>query len=470
MGAMTETKTATTSETLELIRRYDRPGPRYTSYPTAVEFHEGVDAAVYGQHLDRASKSAEPLSLYFHLPFCSERCLYCGCNVVITRKSEVLRVYLEALRREIAAVAERLGSRRRLRQYHWGGGTPTYLSPREMAELHTVVRQHFDFEDGAELAVEIDPRVTTVEHLQQLRELGFNRLSMGVQDFTPEVQEIVHRVQPYEETRQLLQAARGLGFDSVNVDLIYGLPLQTLASFSDTLDKVLELRPERVAVYSYAHMPWLKVQQRQIPEDTLPTPEVKLRLITAALDQLRGGGYRAIGMDHFALPTDEMGKAVEDGTLWRNFMGYTVRHAPDVVACGMSGIGDVGGAYFQNQRKLKRYEDAVADPSTGGLAVERGVVLSPEDQLRRHVITALMCTFHLDLPEIGERFRIDPAVTFAAEWEALKGLEDDGLVRLRDQVVEVTPLGRIFVRNIAMVFDQYLKTPEVGDRRFSRTV
>jgi oxygen-independent coproporphyrinogen-3 oxidase len=367
-------------------------------------------------------------------------------------------------------VARRLGNRRRLRQYHWGGGTPTYLSPPEMADLHAVVREHFDFEPDAELAVEVDPRVTTVEHLEQLRELGFNRLSMGVQDFTPEVQEIVHRVQPYGETRQLLESARALGFDSVNVDLIYGLPLQTLETFSDTLDKVLELRPERVAVYSYAHMPWLKVQQRRIPEETLPTPEVKLQLITAALDQLRGGGYRAIGMDHFALPEDEMGKAVEDGTLWRNFMGYTVRSAPDVVACGMSGIGDVGGAFFQNQRKLKRYEDAVADPAHGGLAVERGVVLSADDRLRRHVITSLMCTFHLNLEEIGERFKIDHAETFAEELEALKGLEDDGLVHLRGETVEVTPLGRIFVRNIAMVFDQYLKTPESGDRRFSRTV
>ena len=460
--------------TADLIRRYDRPGPRYTSYPTAVEFHEEVDAATYAEHLEHSAQRVdEPLSLYLHLPFCEERCLYCGCNVVITRKREVEQRYLGFLEREVRDVAQRLGRRRRVRQYHWGGGTPTYLTPDEMRHVHHVVRGEFDLEDDAEIAIEIDPRVTTAGHLDAIRELGFNRLSLGVQDFTPEVQQAINRIQPYEETRELIERARGMGLGSINVDLIYGLPLQTPETFQQTLEQVLAIRPDRLAVYSYAHMPWIKVQQRRILEEQLPTPEVKLELIARALDTFRRGGYLAIGMDHFALPEDEMGQALTRGTLWRNFMGYTVRHAPDMVGCGMSSIGDVDGAFFQNEKKLIRYEKAV---EAGRLPVEKGLVLSADDKLRRYVITALMCAFRVDFSEVEKRFGVDFHHTFATELRDLRTLEDDGFVTLHDDHIEVVDNGRLFVRNVAMVFDTYLRTkhqPAEGSTappRFSRTV
>ena len=451
----------------DLIRRYDRPGPRYTSYPTAMEFAE-LDTALYAGHLSRAAaETDEPLSLYLHLPFCAERCHFCGCNAVVTRRREVAEHYFGVLEREIRDIARRLGGRRRLRQHHWGGGTPTYLTPAEMKRLYAVVADEFDVEPDAEVAIEIDPRVTTPEHLATARELGFNRLSLGVQDFTPEVQEAIHRVQPFEQTRDLVELGRSLGFHSTNVDLIYGLPRQSPSTFRRTLQQVLTIRPERIAVYSYAHVPWLKVQQRRILEEHLPSADVKLELIASAVRAFRGAGYLAIGMDHFALPDDELGKAVTEGTLWRNFMGYTVRHAPDTIACGMSAIGDVGGAYFQNERKLKRYAEAVEAPR---LPVERGVVLSADDQRRRHVITALMCTFQLDVGDVERRFGIDFATTFAAELEALRRLEDDGLVAFNSHRIVVPDKGRLFVRNVCMTFDAYLARHNSDQAAFSRTV
>ncbi len=455
-----------TTTTADLIHRYDKPGPRYTSYPTAVEFHD-IEPALYAEHLEHAAaRTDEPLSLYLHLPFCTERCLFCGCNVVITRKREVEEHYLGVLEREIRDVARRLGGRRRLRQYHWGGGTPTYLTPEEMRRLQAVVLEEFELEADAEVAIEVDPRVTTREHMETLRELGFNRLSLGVQDFTPEVQERVKRIQTFEQTRDLVQLGRDLGFGSTNIDLIYGLPLQRPETFADTLAKVLEIRPERVAAYSYAHVPWLKVQQRRIMEENLPTPEVKLELIAGALAAFRGAGYAAIGMDHFALPEDELATAQADGTLWRNFMGYTVRHAPDMIACGMSGIGDVAGGYFQNQKKLIRHQHAV---EAGELPVERGFVLSPDDRLRRHVITALMCNFHLDIGAVEERFEIDFAATFGRELEALAPFVDDGFVQLGNGSIDIVGDGRLFVRNVCMTFDAYL-AQHAEKQAFSRTV
>ena len=453
--------------TAERIRRYDRPGPRYTSYPTAAEFHGGVDAAVYDAHLGRAAGAqGDPLSLYLHLPFCAERCFYCGCNVVITRKREVAERYLEGLEREIRAVGERLNRRRRLRQLHWGGGTPTYLSTEELRRLGSVVRDTFDLEGDAELAIEIDPRVTSVEQLEALRTLGFNRLSLGVQDFTPEVQRAVHRLQPFAPTAALLGAARGMGYASINVDLIYGLPRQTPQTFSETLDLVLRLRPERVAVYSYAHMPWLKVQQRRIPEEDLPSPAVKLELIAGAISAFRGAGYRSIGMDHFALPEDELGRALDEGTLWRNFMGYTVRQAPDLIGCGMSAISDVAGGLFQNDPKLIRYQRAA---DAGRWATCRGVVLSAEDRLRRFVITSLMCRFAVDVAEVEARFAVDFAATFGRELRALGPFVDDGFVEVSGDEIRVVGDGPLFVRNVCMVFDTYLKAAG-EERRFSRTV
>ena len=452
----------------EILRRYDRPGPRYTSYPTAAEFHDGVDRSTYRDHLTRASqRSDEPLSLYLHLPFCEHRCLYCGCNVVVTRKREVASQYLSHLESEIRLVASRLGDRRRLRQMHWGGGTPTYQTSDELRHLYGVVRDVFDFEPDAEVAIEVDPRVTRDEQLETLRELGFNRLSLGVQDVNPDVQTAIDRVQPFELTVHQVELARSLGFSGVNIDLIYGLPLQTADGFARTLQQVAELRPDRLAVYSYAHMPWLAVQQRRIDESTLPSPDLKLRLISDAVSTLTGAGYLAIGMDHFALPDDELGRAVADGTLWRNFMGYTVRHAPDMVGCGTSAIGEVDGAFFQNEKKLIRYQTAIRDH---GCAIHRGYVLSDDDHVRRHVITSLMCHSTLSIPEVEARFNIEFGSYFDAELQALEPLAEDGLVELAPSHIHVVGVGRLLVRNAAMVFDNHRRGAVSSHPRFSRTV
>jgi oxygen-independent coproporphyrinogen-3 oxidase len=460
--------------TPELVRRYDRPGPRYTSYPTAAEFHDGVEGQAYAERLAAAAaRPDEALGLYIHLPFCEERCSFCACNVVITKKREVNTRYLGILAREIRDVSARLGDRAKVRQLHWGGGTPTYLSCDEMIELDRVTREHFQLEPDREQAIEIDPRVTSFEQLAVLRELGFNRLSLGVQDFTPAVQVAVNRVQSYEDTRDQIAEARRLGFGSINVDLIYGLPLQTVESYTQSLQQVLSLRPDRVAAYSYAHMPWLKGNQKRVGDDDLPSPDVKLELFLAAREAFLGAGYVSIGMDHFALPEDEMGRAIQDGTLWRNFMGYTVKHAPDSVAFGVSAIGDVAGAFVQNHRKLSTYEKVVEE---GGLPTERGYGLSPDDLVRRHVITALMCTFRVDFEELKERFGIDAPVYFASELQGLRALEEDGFVRLVDTDtpkgrIEVIGTGRMFVRNVCMLFDTYLEGHTKGATpRFSRTV
>jgi len=455
--------------TAELLRRYDKAGPRYTSYPPATEFHAGVTADRYSEHLAQAALAAdEPLSLYLHLPFCEERCLYCGCNVVITKKRPVMRHYVDVLYRELDDVAARLGERRTVRQYHWGGGTPTYLTPEETREVQEHVLEHFTLADDAEVAIEVDPRVTTTEHLDVLKEVGFNRLSMGVQDFTLEVQEAVNRVQSYEQTAALIEHGRKLGFESVNIDLIYGLPKQSVGTFRETLRLVNRIRPERVAVYSYAHLPHIKGNQRTIDVADLPPPDVKIELFASAIRAFSEAGYLSVGMDHFALPEDEMGQAIANGTLWRNFMGYTVRHAPDMVAIGMSSIGDVAGAFFQNHKKLIEYERAV---DAGTLPIERGYVLTSEDHIRRHVITALMCTFRLDKRDVEKRFGLEFDVHFASSLANLAPMEADGFVEITPDTLRVIGLGKLFIRNICMAFDPYLeRQPTDGRPRFSRTV
>ena len=452
--------------TAELLKRYDRPGPRYTSFPPATEFHDGVGVAEHAAHLERASQVDAPLSFYAHLPFCEDRCLYCGCNVVITKKRDVMQSYMQALYREIRDVAKRLGDRRRLTQYHLGGGTPTYSSPAELRELHEVITSEFTVEDDAEVAIEVDPRVTSEEHLVGLREMGFNRLSLGVQDFTLEVQEAVNRVQSFESTRDQIAFARSIGFQSVNVDLIYGLPLQKPETFRETLELLKGIRPDRVAVYSYAHVPWMKGQQRTIDPETLPAPETKLELFATAVTEMTNAGYVPIGMDHFALPEDDMGRAAKTGTLWRNFMGYTVNHAPDMIACGVSSISDVAGGYFQNVKKLSTYTKLV---ESGQLPVERGYILTPDDAIRRHLITSLMCNFTARIPEIEASFGIDFWDYFATERKDLQEMIDDGFVELHPDRIDVVGIGRRFVRNICMVLDPYLKKASDGPR-FSRTV
>jgi oxygen-independent coproporphyrinogen-3 oxidase len=452
-----------------LISRYDRPGPRYTSYPTAVQFDETFDEPAYRARLRAAAVADGPLSLYVHLPFCAEQCTYCGCTMIVGRSPDVATRYLDYLEREIALLASHLDGRRRVVQHHWGGGTPTFLTPAQLTRLHDVVAKHFDIDGAAEVAIEIDPRVTTREQLATLRSLGFNRLSMGVQDFTSEVQEAIGRRQSLELTRSLFDFARQIGFDSINLDLVYGLPRQTLATFARTLDSIIALQPDRVAVYSYAHVPWLRPHQKRIDAAALPQAELKAGLIGAAVDAFGDAGYAAIGMDHFAKPDDELAVAAHERRLHRNFMGYTTHPAPDMLAAGVSAIGDVSGAYTQNTKKLSRYYAAL---DAGRFPIERGYALLPDDHVRRHVIMELMCNFRLERAPACELFDVDFDSYFARELEELQapgGPVDDGLLVISPEALEVTSRGRIFVRNICMAFDAYLAGPS-QQSAFSRTI
>ncbi len=457
--------------TLELLKKYDRPGPRYTSYPTAVEFNESFGAERYAESLRRADAHAsEPLSFYVHLPFCRQRCTFCGCHVVITRNEDVSSRYLGYLHREIEMLAERLPRRRKVSQYHWGGGTPTYIAPEQMAALHAKVREHFEVDPAGEVAIEADPRVTTREQIDLLREMGFNRVSMGVQDFDPEVQAAVHRDQTEAQTRDLYGYCREKQFHSVNLDLIYGLPKQTLEKFTRTISVVNALRPDRIALYSYAHVPWVRAQQKWIKPEDLPSAETKLKLFCVAREMLLDAGYVAIGMDHFALPGDELATAIRTRTLHRNFMGYTVKKGSDMVAVGVSGIGDVQGTFAQNVKKLSQYYDAL---DAGRFPVERGYVLDADDRVRREVISRLMCNFYLDRAEIENDFGIDFGSYFETELRELSGPDGPvahGFLEIRPDHLEVVGNGRLFVRNVAMVFDRYLRTKHRDKPIFSRTV
>ncbi len=458
--------------TLALLERYDRPGPRYTSYPTAVEFHDGVGDQQYRERLALVDADGhQPLSLYAHLPFCQARCAFCGCNVIITSHPEVAAAYLDALDREIDLLAAALPHRRTVSQMHWGGGTPTYYEADQLSRVFDRIHRHFTFTPDAELGIEIDPRVTTVAHLRRLRELGFNRLSMGVQDFAPEVQHVINREQGYELTRRQIVEARAAGFASVNVDLIYGLPLQTVDSFQRTLELTVALRPDRVAAYSFAFVPWMRAHMKTLANEEMPSARLRLELLALTIDAFVGAGYRQIGMDHFALPTDDLGQAVERGDLHRNFMGYTVQKTPDMVAVGVSGIGEVHGAFVQNTKKLPEYYAAVGE---GRFAITRGYELSADDLVRRRVIAGLMCNFRVDIKQIENDFGVGFSDYFAAELRELTAAESpatDGLVTVGDTSIDVTPLGRLFVRNLCMVFDRYLRARTEGPKPvFSRTV
>jgi len=441
-----------------LLRRLDVPVPRYTSYPTAPVWTESIGPAGYRAALLRAAdRRDDPLSLYVHIPFCRERCSFCGCNVVIARSAATADRYLAALMHEMDTVAGLLGDRRNVMQIHWGGGTPTFLEERQIDSLWTAIARRFRVLPEAEVAVEIDPKVTTRSQLELLRSLGFNRLSMGVQDLDPRVQDAISRIQTPEETRGMLDAARALGFRGINFDLIYGLPRQTPGSWSRTIDQVLEMGPDRAAVYAFAYVPDLRPNQKRLPLAELPRGLDKLSLFRIAWEKFTGAGYLPIGMDHFARPDDELAEAQSRRALTRNFQGYSVRAAADVVAFGATGISDVGGLYAQNTHGLPRYEAAVSE---GALATERGVQLSADDLRRRQIITQVMCNFHVDL---GPRAQAE----FGPELARLRQLEAEGLVAVRGSEVEVTALGRIFVRNVASIFDAYLT---VETRPFSRAV
>jgi len=442
--------------TEELLARYDVPAPRYTSYPTAPAWNTNVGPAQYAAALDRAAlRPAAPLSLYVHIPFCSERCGFCACNVVVTRSRAKADTYLGVLAREMDLVAERLGARNNVSQIHWGGGTPTFLDEQQITTLWSSITRRFNVVPGAEVAIEIDPVVTTPSQIALLRQLGFNRISLGVQDLDPQVQRAIDRVQSVEQTRAVVDQARSLGFGGINFDLIYGLPLQTKETWAKTLEQVLAMRPDRLAVYSFAHVPDVRPNQRRLPLAGIPRGADKLALFRMAWEALVGAGYRQIGMDHFAAPGDELALAQERRELGRNFQGYTVQTANEVVAFGTSAISDIGGIYAQNHHSLPHYEDAIVE---GTLATDRGIALTTDDLLRRELISQLMCNFYVDLRNVPGMEK---------ELAALSGLAREGFLTLRGREVELTPLGRIFVRNVATIFDAYLAEQAP---RFSRAV
>src|SRR6202522_3948309 len=450
-----------------ILEKYNRPGPRYTSYPTAPVWKGDFGPDDLENYYARADEAATPLSRYMHIPFCESLCLFCACNVSIQKNKKVAIPYLDALKREIEHVSQRVSKNRPVIQFHWGGGTPTYLAPAQMEDLFGHARQRFSFAPDAEIGIEIDPRVTNRAHLESLRGLGFNRLSMGIQDFQPKVQETIHRVQPYEMTRDLIIAARELGFESLNVDLIYGLPYQTAESFKDTIDKTLTLAPDRVAMFSYAHVPWLKKQQGSFAEH-LPEGMEKFRIFRAGLERFLGAGYLYIGMDHFARPGDELAVAQKNRTLHRNFQGYTTKAGADLYGMGVSAISSVAGAYAQNLKEVAAYQNTIP---ARGIATARGYQLSPDDILRRAVISRLLCHTVIPKQEIEKEFSISFDEYFAPELEQLKVSADEGLVILEPHQIRVTNLGRIFIRNVAMAFDRYLREQQMDQRPlFSKTL
>jgi len=453
-----------------ILPRYATDGPRYTSYPTAPVWSEAYGPDELRAELGRRDvEPADGLSLYVHVPFCDALCHFCACNKLITRNHGLAAGYLDAVARELAAVREALAVPRPATQQHWGGGTPTWLAPDELRALHRSVTDAFPMAPGAELSIEVDPRVTSAGHVEALRECGFNRLSMGVQDFDPRVQEAVHRIQTATATGALVRQARDAGFASVNFDLIYGLPYQTEASFAATLDGVLDLAPDRLALYSYAHVTWLAKQQRGFERKDLPDAQTKLRILLLAIRRLLAAGYRFIGLDHFARPEDELSRALADRTLRRNFMGHTTQAGVDLLGFGPSAISELRGAYAQSEREVPAWEAAVR---AGGLATRRGHALSPDDRERRWAIGRILCHGELRASEFAAEFGRPFAEVYAAELRALEPAAADGLVAIGpDASLRVTPLGRLLVRNLAMAFDAYLPDQRRSGRRlFSRTV
>lgn len=452
----------------QLLQRFDVPGPRYTSYPTADRFVEAFTEADYTQALEqrRVGSMALPLSLYIHIPFCESVCYYCACNKVITKHHSKAAEYLRYLSRELELQVEHFGRGHTVSQMHLGGGSPTFLNDQELEDLLAMVRRHFHLVPGGEYSIEVDPRTVTPQRLEHLHRLGFNRLSFGVQDFDPTVQKAVHRVQPAEQVFALVDAARRIGFESVNVDLIYGLPQQTPESFRRTLEQVRTLRPERIALYAYAHLPARFKPQRRIIAAELPSPAEKLAMLSTSLDLFSDAGYVYVGMDHFALPDDALAVAKRQGRLHRNFQGYSTQPDCDLIALGVSAIGRIGATYSQNAKTLDEYYDAL---DQGRLPIVRGLALSRDDLVRRTVIMAIMCQGAVDFESIGLGHLIDFKSYFAAELERLKPMEEWGLVKVLPGSVEVTPAGWYLVRAVAMVFDKYLQLDQ-NRARFSKII
>jgi len=450
---------------LDLVKKYNVAGPRYTSYPPATKFTDQISRDELFQKIAANNETERGLSLYFHIPFCETLCWFCGCTTVITQNHGESKSYLDYLDREITQMAARLNPKRKVVQLHWGGGSPTFLRPDEIRRLGAIIHKHFKFAADAEAGVEIDPRRLTRDHIVALREIGFNRASLGVQDFEPKVQEAIHRIQPRDMTQQTLDWAREFGFKSVNFDLIYGLPFQTVETFSQTLDTVLEMQPDRLAVFSYAHVPWIKPAQKILEQKILPSPEIKLALLKNVIERLtENGRYIYIGMDHFAKPSDELVLAQCNKTLQRNFQGYSTRGHADIYSFGMSAISQIPDAYWQNEKDLPQYFSAL-DAQKVPLA--RGYVLTDEDKIRRETIMRTMCDLSLDYAAMSQKLGIKFVEHFVNELAALKNFEADGLIQISSNGFEVTDAGRLFIRNIAMIFDNTLAT---GERKHSKTI
>ncbi|WP_409526225.1 oxygen-independent coproporphyrinogen III oxidase [Nitrincola sp. MINF-07-Sa-05] len=440
---------------LDLISRYDLSGPRYTSYPTALQF-QGESTPEQLIAAARASTDSQaPLSLYVHIPFCAHVCYYCACNKVITRNRDRAQPYLDSVYREMKTLSDWYGKDRQVNQLHWGGGTPTFISDEQMHELMGNLRQYFNLrdDDQGDYSIEIDPREASRSTMEVLRETGFNRISLGVQDLEHEVQEAVNRVQPIEQTLAVLEQARELGFTSLNMDLIYGLPHQTPDSFDRTLDKVIEMSPDRLSVFNYAHMPERFRSQRHIQSEHLPSAEAKLIILQNTISKLMEAGYRYIGMDHFAKPDDSLAQAQLNGQLHRNFQGYTTHADCDLVAMGVSSISKIGNVYYQNEHDLGLYTQAIEEKQN---AVRRGITLSRDDLIRAAVIEQLICHFRLDTQAIASHFKLDFDSYFAAEMQELRQFEQDGLVHLDAGIIHVTPAGRLLIRRVCMAFDAYI--------------
>ncbi len=451
---------------LDLIHRYDKAGPRYTSYPTALELHEGFADKEYKEHIAKSNMAGGPLSLYFHIPFCDTVCYYCACNKIITKNRKHAEPYLNNLFKEIAMQGSLFDRSRVINQLHWGGGTPTFLSFQQMKGLMGTTRQYFNLrdDDKGEYSIEVDPRETNDQTIHQLRELGFNRISLGLQDFNPAVQKAVNRIQTEEQTFAVLDAARKQGFRSTSIDLIYGLPLQTATTFAETLDKVLAVSPDRFSIFNYAHMPARFKTQRQINDADMPSPEVKLDILQMTGNKLIEAGYVYIGMDHFAKPDDELAIAQREGHLYRNFQGYSTHSDCDLVGMGITSIGRVGDAYIQNVKALNDYDDLINQEK---LPVFKGVDLTEDDKLRRAVITQLICHFELDFCTIERQFDIVFAEYFSPELKRLKAMQTDGLLTAAENKIQVQTAGRLLIRNICMVFDKYLAKK---NQQFSKVI
>jgi len=451
----------------KIIQKFDVPGPRYTSYPTAPAWENKVGENAYQDKLIQLGRTKKSLSLYIHIPFCQSMCTFCACSVVIRKhESKYGDEYVDYLLKEIELITRELASKMKIKQFHWGGGTPNFLNDEQIKRLFNAIEQEFDLDHSGEIAIEIDPRTIDKERIIFLRKLGFNRISIGVQDFSEEVQKDINRVQPYKLVKDIYDVCRSLKFESINFDLIYGLPNQTQNSFMDTIEKVSSLAPDRIALYSFAYVPWLKKHQNKIDERTLPSSDEKLELFLNSREILLNGGYEAIAMDHFALKDDELAKAFAKGELYRNFMGYTVKEADEYIGIGMSSIGFLEKAFFQNERTLPSYYAAIDE---GRLPVARGKILSRDDQIRQWTINCLMCQFQLDKGRFEKCFDLKFNDYYQSELDDIIKCQHDGLIEISDDDIKVTEMGKVFIRNICMQFDAYLRE-DISAGQFSKTV